>query len=427
MKTSASFSILATILLSLTARVTIADVEFESDTFEVGDYTYKEIYIDLDDSHDICIVSVEGDEFVIKVAQFDQEDFPGLGLWELQYALENLGFEAMADMASDVETRSYDLDYEVGTRFHINGYAGSDIIAMTNNPTPAIINGGPGSDLITGTTYPGATPRWTQIFGGEGNDKLYAMGASSVIHGGPGWDTIHGSDFRDELWGEEGNDTLIGNGGDDVMGGGIGNDVMEGNAGSDTMAGGSGNDVMDGGSESDTMHGNGGGPAHFYGLTDHDEMTGGSGDDLMYGDDGDDWIHGGSGNDIIDGGDGSDELHGGDDDDELYGGLYNDSLFGGNGIDYLDGGEHHDDLNGGYDGEEDSLVGGPGHDNFHFRWYTLGKVKQLSKSTDPRLVNGSREGITATQWQTVQVQLTVEMDEVQDFGSGDEYFSELVD
>ena len=63
----------------------------------------------------------------------------------------------------------------------------------------------------------------TRIYGGLGNDILYAAGL-------------------DLLYGEEGNDLLYGNGSYDRLYGGSGNDLLDGGLSADLMDGGSGDD-----------------------------------------------------------------------------------------------------------------------------------------------------------------------------------------
>ncbi len=69
------------------------------------------------------------------------------------------------------------------------------------------------------------------------------------------------------------------------------------------------------------------------GTTNHDTLTGGSGDDVIFGNYGNDTIDGGLGNDYLHGGAGNDILSGGDGNDILIGGQGADTLHGGAGAD----------------------------------------------------------------------------------------------
>lgn len=89
-----------------------------------------------------------------------------------------------------------------------------------------------------------------QMWGGTGNDEMWAFGTStggSLMRGGDNQDVINGSDQSDDIQGNRGSDNLIGNGGDDLITGGNGRDFLFGGEGDDNLSGGNGNDAIDGG------------------------------------------------------------------------------------------------------------------------------------------------------------------------------------
>ena len=74
-------------------------------------------------------------------------------------------------------------------------------------------------------------------------------------------------------------------------------------------------------------------PAHLFGGSGNDTLTGGAGADQLFGDDGNDTLNGSDGNDTLNGGIGNDTLNGGDGNDSLDGGAGNDKVVGGHGTD----------------------------------------------------------------------------------------------
>lgn len=82
-----------------------------------------------------------------------------------------------------------------------------------------------GNDVLYGDRY-GATPAnifsWHYIYGGSGNDTLWAGLRGGSLSGGEGDDVLHGSDYRDYLYGDAGNDTIYAGAGDDYISTGAG-------------------------------------------------------------------------------------------------------------------------------------------------------------------------------------------------------------
>jgi len=168
-----------------------------------------------------------------------------------------------------------------------------------------------------------------------GNDILMGSAGVDLLNGGGGADKIYGGAGDDWLYGyasgpatESGNpatenDTLFGGDGDDHMFAGAGNDVMYGGNGKGFFYGQSGNDIM-------------------YGGASFDAFDGGTGNDAMYGGDGSDYAKGEEGNDLLSGDAGGDLLLGNEGNDTLFGGTGNDILNGGLGVDRLYGGAQFD-------------------------------------------------------------------------------------
>ncbi len=214
------------------------------------------------------------------------------------------------------------------------------------------------------------------IYGGGGDDVIYAGLGDDYVDGGDGDDTIFaglgddyvdGGDGNDKIYGGTGSDTLFGGGGDDLIGanldgfdtsdvdydyidGGDGNDIILGGAGHLTLLGGAGDDQIEGGS----------GQGYIDGGDGNDAILVSAGSFTLLGGAGDDFIMAGSAHAYIDGGDGNDSIQGGD---EPHGGAGNDILVGTPGADYLYG-DDGDDLLFGYG--EDWLFGGAGNDTYVF-------------------------------------------------------------
>lgn len=155
--------------------------------------------------------------------------------------------------------------------------------------------GGNGNDIIYGH----------DAIGGEGDDTLIARvygrvdnlspdGWGSFFEGGAGNDHIYGFDgitSVDGIYGGDGNDIIFAYGGYDIIFGGRGDDYIDGGYGNDMITGGLGNDKIVGGDDDDALYANEG----------DDEITGGTGQDYIYGGDGNDtyYFSNGDGTDII--------------------------------------------------------------------------------------------------------------------------------
>ena len=147
------------------------------------------------------------------------------------------------------DTLQIEIDGGAGGTVHITsqfdyaaGYAGGiESFAFVNGGTLDLTQtqfdtfGSAGDDRIYGIRYGGS--QVDRIFGGDGDDELYAQAPNSYeynanfLSGQRGNDELYGGRGADELLGGHGNDYLSGDSGDDILNGGIGNDSYRGGAG----------------------------------------------------------------------------------------------------------------------------------------------------------------------------------------------------
>jgi Ca2+-binding RTX toxin-like protein len=150
-----------------------------------------------------------------------------------------------------------------------------------------------------------------QFIGSAGDDTLIGSDANETLDGGQGADVLYGNGGDDELFGElvyggTGNDTLHAQSGTgDQLFGEEGNDRMFGAAGADLLTGGPGADYIHGSNGNDTLDGSGGAD-HIFGDWGDDLLIGGGSKDKLYGDDGNDSLIGNAQKDRLDGGTGID-------------------------------------------------------------------------------------------------------------------------
>ncbi|HEY7116284.1 MAG TPA: hypothetical protein VH475_06850, partial [Tepidisphaeraceae bacterium] len=214
------------------------------------------------------------------------------------------------------------------------------------------ITGGTGGDWLFGggdsdQLYGGADNDYAD--GGAGNDTVQGDSGNDVVRGGGNADLVHGAAGIDQVYGDDGDDTLYGDDGD--AGGSTAGQRLFGGAGQDNLyafAATTGapefaltGDEMHGGDDNDTLHGN----------IRKEKLFGDGGADLIIGDElagplyapnvnaakfgAADQIFGGMGEDQILGGGGNDTVFGGGDSDRLEGQDGADQLFGGGAIDVI--------------------------------------------------------------------------------------------
>ena len=226
----------------------------------------------------------------------------------------------------------------------------------------------------------------SEVYGGDGNDKLFGGGGRDYIDGGDGFDSIYGGNHEDVLAGGDDGDRIYGGNGRDTISGGGGRDYIYGGNATDDIFGGDGNDKILGQGGSDKISG-GGGDDEIDGGSGYDFIGGGADDDVIRGGSESDTIIGGPGNDWIDGEEGHDTIFGdlrtdkGSTRDEfeaftstlvygrdtIYGSGGHDWLFGNRGDDKIDGGDGADYISGeavGVFNPNDRLTGGAGNDTF---------------------------------------------------------------
>jgi Ca2+-binding RTX toxin-like protein len=159
--------------------------------------------------------------------------------------------------------------YSPGLSFEVLASDQDDTITDTQGGYPYIeLQGGTGDDLITATSFLGAT-------GGPGNDRLVGGPADDHFFGGPGRFDPKGAAALPD------NDVIEGNGGGDLVHGDLGDDVIDGGEGGDSLEGDEGNDVVRGGPGNDFLDG----PVMCCGplAAGSDVLDGGEGDDMMGG------------------------------------------------------------------------------------------------------------------------------------------------
>jgi len=183
--------------------------------------------------------------------------------------------------------------------------SGSRDFLLGGDGKDLVVGGGGGDDIYGDASLVGATLGWTVTRDtniGTGGYTEYLLtfsdtpiassemvGAADTIYGGAGEDWVFAEVGDDFIDGGSGNDVLFGGLGSDIVLGAAGNDVLVGDTGASDPA--EGGDYLDGGEGDDTIFGN-------------------AGDDILVGGRGDDTLVGGAGKDIYlyDKGDGTDTI-----------------------------------------------------------------------------------------------------------------------
>ncbi|MEM3161061.1 MAG: PKD domain-containing protein [Nitrososphaera sp.] len=274
-------------------------------------------------------------------------------------------------------TSNADLILGNGLDNWIDGRGGNDcIIAFEGNDEVYDFKG---SASTGGTDW---------LFGGDGNDKLYALNGDDYVFGGNGNDYLEGHNGNDRLYGGAGDDIIKDISGNDYIDGGDGTDNCIDTSGTNTIIncetlppaedaycdnmtidqliasgqynvidfrnatgkktinGTDGKDLILGGKYNDNINAKKGDDCVIAG-DGNDTVNAQDGNDTVYGGKGNDTIHGQNGNDSLYGGDGNDTIYGSNGDDKIYGGAGKDKLKGDNGSDYIDGGSQADECEGG--------------------------------------------------------------------------------
>ena len=111
---------------------------------------------------------------------------------------------------------------------------------------------GTGSDRVDGDNTSDI------LGGGSGNDTMNGFGGDDILFGGQSnpadashRDNMFGGDGNDKIYGNSDADFLQGDAGSDLIFGGGDNDTLDGGAGADALWGGAGNDLLTGGAGAD--------------------------------------------------------------------------------------------------------------------------------------------------------------------------------
>jgi Ca2+-binding RTX toxin-like protein len=236
------------------------------------------------------------------------------------------------------------------------GQAGNDILYDDGTFSNAILDGGPGADIMYGTdrTTMHVDDPGDIVYGEPGT--VIVASISYTLANGVGVLELAGSldlsgtgDSKgNAITGNAGDNLLSGKRGDDYLYGGHGDDILDGGGGGDTMEGGAGNDtyIIDNADDTityaagfhgqDTVIASVSVNLYEYGYistlvlagTDDLNAIGGGWDNHMIGNAGANRITGEIGEDVLEGGGGDDRLEGGSDSDVLIGGAGADVLTG---------------------------------------------------------------------------------------------------
>jgi Ca2+-binding RTX toxin-like protein len=172
--------------------------------------------------------------------------------------------------------------------------------------------GGSGDDHLEGRAP------FNQLKGDRGDDVLEGFGAHNEMYGFDGADVMEGWGALNRMRGEGGDDRLLGHGAVNEMWGGTGDDRLEGWAGENEMSGGAGHDVIVAHGGANIARG-GTGDDRFTLHAAHNEADGEAGDDTFL-------VLGVS--NVVRGGAGDDELEGGGNANVMWGGAGADALIG---------------------------------------------------------------------------------------------------
>jgi Ca2+-binding RTX toxin-like protein len=162
-----------------------------------------------------------------------------------------------------------------------------------------------------------------KIYGGGGNDRIYATAAVEAVYGGDGNDKIYTSPDTEGMTAQGGN-------GDDLLYGHLPASTADEPTASRLVARPTRGSATATASTTDC-------PTGCYLGIGSDRFDGGPGSDVVYGERGNDVLNGNGGNDRLYSGIGDDILNGGADNDLLSGGFGGDDVDGGPGNDYVRG------------------------------------------------------------------------------------------
>lgn len=380
-------------------------IDLGDDTLDVSGVIGDGGYVDFWGSGDIDIrlySSSGGDRGRISIEEGAIGSVTTLIAGDTVYDLSNVssGMELSSQLVYGASDADDVIQVVHESRNHmVTGLGGDDVIYAGSDFD--YIFGGEGNDTLYATSMPGTSPFYAYdnvtLYGEEGHDVLFMDGQRGIALGGEGNDSLYGADNTETLEGGDGDDLLRGGDGGDVLYGGTGDDAIWAGAddtGSDIVIGGDGDDIVAGGAGSDLIVGGGftegkslvsdegsadeDGSDTIFGGSGHDTILGGGWDDTAVDDNASfdageqvmdendaNIIWAGSGADVIYGAAGHDTIGGGAGPDTIYAGGRDDVVYGGTdtGADTILLGDG-DDIAFAAAGD-DSLVGGSGRDDLY--------------------------------------------------------------
>ncbi|MFP5078422.1 calcium-binding protein [Rhizobium sp. YIM 134829] len=114
-------------------------------------------------------------------------------------------------------------------------YGGNGDDTLTESRGNDALYGENGNDIIATASFLGtASSGKSSVYGGDGEDRIYANG-KDLVYGGDDADHIVGNAADQLLSGDTGNDVIAGGGGNDKIWGGDGLDILTGDAGKDVF------------------------------------------------------------------------------------------------------------------------------------------------------------------------------------------------
>lgn len=207
-------------------------------------------------------ISVNGDSIIATGNDTSSDQFDGSVLIQIagpvariEIVYDNLGTAGQIITVSDIHFEAISIiddDSILGGLGNDTIYGGIGSDTLIGGADNDQLYGGVGNDSLEG----GAGNDLLE--GGDGDDRLLFGEGDDTVYGGAGNDVIddvdgsqldgvnllYGGTGNDTIWAGNGDDTIYGDEGDDVINGEAGNDLIYGGAGADTLSGGDGNDTF---------------------------------------------------------------------------------------------------------------------------------------------------------------------------------------
>ena len=258
-------------------------------------------------------------------------------------------------------TDGADVIYAGKGRDYVLGGGGNDFIDGGSGSD--YLDGEDGNDTIVGGTAQGVSTNdpnqfhYKELHGGNGDDTIYSLGAyTDGVFDAEKAKAYLGGDiyFRNNIYGGAGNDTIFANAYNDMVYAGDGDDTVY--SYKDKY-----DDYYNSNSSAEIYGGKGNDKIYLYGDA---EQTGAYHVVDAYGEDGDDIIdaRGSLSSNKLDGGKGNDIIYAGNIGSSIAGGEGDDFLYGGDGDDYIYGGEYASVI-GQVHSQTDIIYAGKGNDS----------------------------------------------------------------